>query len=139
METTFCEIVEFEEGESLDSFLERINHRYEEGDTKVMKQSDSGFSILLQLYQMNKDGEWALYWPNCSFGVYINLNVTLKIFPDITSAAQLLWARREINGPDYVLPLCRLALLNKERTDKLRRKRVKPACIKEKEEIYQEE
>lgn len=129
----YYDVVQFQEGEDLDTFLERIKYRYEAGDTKVTKKRTRYYYKGMMIYQLSDEGKWELYSDNLSSWQYRDMDISLKIFVNDKYASDLFYTAADL-GSDYIFPECRTAMLNRARTDKLRRKRAKPACMKEKEE-----
>jgi hypothetical protein len=130
----YYEVVPFEEDEDLDTFLERIKYRYEVGDTKVTKSRSSYYYEGLKVYQLSNEGTWELYLDDPSSREYCNMDISLKIFDNDKQVSDLSDITVDLES-DFIFPDCSLAMLNRARTERRRRKsRVKPACIKEKEE-----
>jgi hypothetical protein len=129
----FHDLIVFKDRESMEK---NLWNRYEPGDSKVTGLGYIGYFRNASVYVMNEQREWDLWMEVCDLVQYQDMHFSLKIFlepPDFALVTQLM------QDVDYVFPTKNTVYFCHSRTEKLRRKRVKPACMKEKEEIYQEE
>ena len=127
------DLIVFKDRESME---QNLWNRYEPGDTKCTRLTYAGPFCHPSIYKMNEEHEWDIFLANCEIDLYFNLNISVKIFLEPPDFALVTHLMRDV---DYVFPTENTVYFCRSRTEKLRRKRVKPACIKEKEEIYQEE
>lgn len=128
----YHDLIVFKDRESME---QNLWNRYEPGDTKCTRLSYTGTYRYACIYKMNEEREWDMCLANCSIDLYFSLCISVKIFlepPDFTLVTHL---KQHV---DYVFPTENTVYFCRSRTEKLRRKRAKPASLKE-EEIYQEE
>jgi hypothetical protein len=123
------DLVEFEE---YDTFIESLNHRYEEGELRVTRPYIWHYEMDVPIiYKMDEHHEWVVWKHPSTFESYADMscNISLKIITNMDHMPTY-----TVENTDFVLPRINTALLSRSRTAKLRVKRAKPACIRREEE-----
>jgi hypothetical protein len=113
-----------------DTFIEGLDNRYEQGDTRVMEPRMYHYLDEVPLiYRMNEDREWVSYKQHSSWTGYTYAIISQRT---VINSNRIMDFPDEIS--DYIFPKIKTALLARSRTAKLRVKRAKPACIRREEE-----